>query len=103
MRFYMLLLASLLLSANLASAGEKKAANTPLSQLVKDLTDKDADVRADAAEELGKKGPAAKKAVPDLITALKDEDEDVRDAAADALGRIGADAKAAIPALITAL
>src|SRR4051794_29604827 len=65
----------------------------PVKDFVKDLTDKDADVRADAADGLGKHGAAAKEAVPALIAALKDPDEDVRDAAADALGRIGLEPK----------
>jgi len=49
--------AVLVFGVDLAPGGEKKGAAPSISQLVKDLSDKDADVRADAAEELGKKGP----------------------------------------------
>jgi hypothetical protein len=67
------------------------------------LKDSDVDVRATAAQALGKIGPAAKKAVPDLLTALRDEDEDVRAAAAAALGKIGPVTKEVVPALTEAL
>jgi HEAT repeat protein len=70
-----------------------------VDQLVKDLGDKDSDIRADAAEALGKKGKEARGAVSALTQALKDADEDVRELAAEALGLIGEDSKAAVPAL----
>ncbi len=49
-----------------------------VSELVKDLKDKSADVRRSAADALGRIGPEAKAAVPALSEALKDEDPDVR-------------------------
>jgi HEAT repeat protein len=67
--------------------------------LITALKDKDAGVRASAAEALWSIGPAAKEAVPDLIVALKDRSPDVRLNSAGALGEMGAEAKDAVPAL----
>jgi HEAT repeat protein len=67
--------------------------------LVKQLKDKDSDVRRKAAKELANAGPEAKPAVPMLIAALKDSDLFVRRFSAQALGAIGEEAKSAIPAL----
>lgn len=103
MRDYLPAIAVLVLFGALAQADEKKTTDLTIPQLIKNLSDKDPDVRADAADELGKKGAVAKKAVPDLIAALKDPEETVRDAAVDALGQIGAAAKDAIPELAKAL
>ena len=100
MRVNLMVCIVVVLLANSASAGGKKAESAPgksVSQLVADLKSKDAEARADAAEALGRKGSDAKDAVPDLIAALKDADENVRDAAADALGKMGPAAKAAVP------
>lgn len=81
-----------------------RARNKRISSLIRYLKwRKNSDKRKNAAAELGKIGPAAKKAVSALIKVLNDEDECVRDAAAEALGKIGAAAKEAIPALIEAL
>src|SRR5262249_247160 len=100
--------AVLVLVVSSVRSDEKKVDPSPsksISQLLKELGNKtDSDIRFDAAEALGKKGPAAKEAVSALIEALKDRDEDVRDAAAEALGLIlkeakAADAKAAVAAL----
>src|SRR5438105_4652779 len=96
---FTLVVAGLVLGSDLAPGGEKKGAAEAISELIKDLSDEDAGIRVDAADELGRKGPAAKAAVMELIRVLKDADEHVRDAAADALGQIGAEAKAAVPAL----
>ena len=49
-----------------------------VSELVKDLKDKRADVRRDAADALVRIGPEAKAVVPALSEALKDEDRNVR-------------------------
>jgi len=67
-----------------------------VESLIKAVKDKDKDVRADAAEALGKiEDP---RAVEPLIQALKDKDEDVRTDAAEALGKIG-DPRAVEPLL----
>ncbi len=63
----------------------------------------DSEIRWNAANTLGKMGPAAKKAVPKLVAAMKDPEPLVREHAAEALGEIGPDAKDAIPALTQAL
>jgi HEAT repeat protein len=67
--------------------------------LVKQLKDKDSDVRRKAAKELANAGPEAKAAVPMLVAALKDSDLFVRRFSAQALGAIGEEAKSAMPAL----
>ncbi len=61
-----------------------------LDELIRNLKDKHAKVRKDAALALGKMGPAAKDAIPALTEALKREYEyeDVRDAAQEALQQI---------------
>jgi HEAT repeat protein len=74
-----------------------------VGELVKQLKDKDADKRREAAEALGKAGKEAKDAVPSLIAALKDSDLFVRLFAATSLGQIGEDAKTVIPALAQSL
>src|SRR5262249_6593096 len=48
----------------------------------------DEDVRAAAADILGKMGPAAKDAVPALLEARNDPDEGVREASGRALDRV---------------
>jgi HEAT repeat protein len=63
----------------------------------------DSEVRWNAAQTLGKIGPAAKQATPKLVAALKDPEPLVREHAAEALGEIGPDAKEAIPELVQAL
>src|SRR5262245_11881699 len=67
------------------------------------LKDRDARVRRQAAEALGKAGPQAKSAVPDLSAALTDKEDIVRAAVATALWGISADAREAVPALVAAL
>jgi HEAT repeat protein len=96
----------LCLGSAVATAGDKKgapAAGTSVAQLVKQLGDKRADIRAAAADALGKRGKQAKDAVPALMKAVKDANDEVRDAAADALGRIGPDAEEAVHVLTEAL
>jgi HEAT repeat protein len=70
-----------------------------VEDLVKQLTDKDPDLRRRAAKELANAGTDAKPAVPVLVAALKDSDLFVRRFSAQALGAIGEDAQAAMPAL----
>jgi HEAT repeat protein len=72
-----------LLQANLAV----KAVN-PLTPLLKDLTDKDPQLRSKAALALGTLGPIASPALPALIKALEDEDVQVRLSVAMAIARI---------------
>jgi HEAT repeat protein len=76
---------------------------TEINRLIKQLTDKNPEVRQKAAFALGKIGPKAEAAVPALSKALKDENFDVRWSAAEALGEIGPKAEAAVPALIESL
>jgi len=57
------------------------------------------EVRALAAEALGRIGPAAAEAVPLLLPALGDESGALRAEAALALGRIGAESQRAVPLL----
>jgi HEAT repeat protein len=70
-----------------------------IEDLIKKLSNKDSDLRRQAAKELSELGPDAKSAVPALTTALEDKDLFVRRFAAEALGKIGPDAKSAVPAL----
>ena len=76
---------------------------TTLDSLIRDLKHKEADVREEAAHQLGEMGPAAKKAVPSLIKLLKDEDCWLPGTAAVALGKIGPSAKKALPQLVVML
>lgn len=76
--------------------------------LIKSLeNNRDAKVRAGAAEDLGHIGAVravdAEPALPALRQALKDKDAGVRRTAAEALGKIAVDAKETVPALIDAL
>ncbi len=70
-----------------------------VSEFLEDLASENPLIRMNAAQTLGRFGPAAAVAVPNLIAALADEFEDVRKYAAIALGKIGPEAKDAIPAL----
>lgn len=72
--------------------------------LIKNLRDKDPEVRRAAAKGLADAGAEAKPAVSALGDAVKkDKDMFVRRFAAQALGALGEDARDAIPALATAL
>jgi HEAT repeat protein len=70
-----------------------------VDDLVKQLKDKDPDMRRKAAKELGDVGADARPAVPALVASLKDNDLFVRRFSAQALGAIGPDAQGALPAL----
>src|SRR5260370_3766385 len=82
-------------AAFLCLIGSVQAAD--VDDLVKQLKDKETDVRRKAAKELADAGPDAKPAVPMLIAALKDSDLFVRRFSAQALGAIGEES--AMPAL----
>jgi ABC-type Mn2+/Zn2+ transport system permease subunit len=70
-----------------------------VAELIHQLEDEHANVRAEAAESLGKKG--AKEALAPLLRALSDSDAGVQEKAAEALATLG-DASA-VPALLAAL
>jgi HEAT repeat protein len=67
--------------------------------ILKGLTDKNAEMRADSARTLGEVGPIGLTAAPALIWLLYDRAPSVRLAAAEALGRLGPLAFIAVPAL----
>jgi HEAT repeat protein len=60
-----------------------------LHDLIVQLSASSARARIRAADQLGRLGAAAEKALPSLLTLLDDPNETVRAAAADALGNIG--------------
>jgi HEAT repeat protein len=74
-----------------------------IDALVKQLKDKDADVRRKAVQELSEAGKDAQSATPALVQALKDNDLFVRRFAAQALGEIEADPKVAAKPLADVL
>jgi hypothetical protein len=90
-------------AAIMADAGTGKTEIDPLPSLLKLLADADPKIRARAADDLGKRGPAAASAESALAAALKDSDRRVRASAALALGNLGAAADSAVPALVAAL
>jgi HEAT repeat protein len=70
---------------------ERSSGGSP-SEVAKKLKDPDANVRAQAAENLRNLGHVATKAaIPDLVIMLGDEDERCRRWAAEALGTLGED------------
>jgi HEAT repeat protein len=75
-------------------------ASSVATDLVASLKDKDKEVRAKAAQALGKLGAKGEIVIPALIVALHDEDNTVRQSAAEALEHFGAAAKKAIPELL---
>jgi HEAT repeat protein len=80
------------------------ATATDADEWIKQLKDKDPEVRRGAAKSLGEApGPDPKPAVEALTLALKDRDLFVRRFAAQSLGEIGPNAKAAAPALVATL
>jgi HEAT repeat protein len=70
-----------------------------VDDLVKQLKDKNADVRRKAAKDLADAGADARPALPVLVAALKDNDLFVRRFSAQAVGAIGPDAVSALPTL----
>jgi HEAT repeat protein len=81
----------------LCLAGSVRAENAVT--LAEKLSDSDATIRRNAADQLGQLGADAKPALSALIKACSDSDLYVRRFAAQALGKIGPDAKDAVPAL----
>jgi HEAT repeat protein len=82
-----------------AGCGGSPARDYSVAGCIKDLEDKDANIRYTAASVLGKYGPEAVSAVPALTKALGDADKNVRVGAAYALAEIGPLANSAVPAL----
>ena len=87
--------------------GEIGAASKPavplITEALRDQSDSEGFLNANAADALGKIGPGAASAVPALIVALGSDDVRLPTRATGALGNIGAEAKAAIPALVEAM
>src|SRR6266436_293168 len=98
-------LAQALWSSSSSVRADDKEPEPPaaVKALAEALQDKDAEVRKNAAQSLGRIGKEAKFAVKALTEALKDTDLDVRGASALALGRIGKEAVSAAPALAEVL
>jgi HEAT repeat protein len=71
--------------------------------LLEALHSPDPEVRAKAANVLGRMGPDARDSVPELIRLLDDPDERVRKTVIRALGRIGPAAQDAVPGLMRTL
>lgn len=95
----LLLILSLLGAGSFASAAgpdtgkqaeqpRRRSSKLLLSTLLASLKDKDENIRAKAAEDIGKLDPPAVDAVPALIRALKDPGPVVRYRAAETLERI---------------
>lgn len=74
-------------------AGTGKPEIDPVPELIRRLASAEPRARARAADELGKRGPAALPAVPALRRALKDRDRRVRASAVLALGGVGGSVK----------
>ncbi len=89
--------------SGLSEAGP--AAATALPELFRALTDRESEIRAEAAEALGSvgRGPTGNEVIPKLIAALKDADHHVRENAVYALLRIGPRTEKVIPAIASAL
>lgn len=73
--------------------------NVSLQKTISDLKSDDAHVRLQAVQELTRRGPAAKSAIPKLIGLFRDKDPLVRYYAAEAVGKMGAEA---VPELLRA-
>jgi HEAT repeat protein len=84
-------LALAVLAAPARGADDEAARKAKVEERIKDLGDKDAQVRRQAVKSLGDMGPEAKEAVPSLIKAFGDPDAGVRFFATNALGKIGRD------------
>ncbi|MFO0810667.1 MAG: HEAT repeat domain-containing protein [Gemmataceae bacterium] len=90
------------LAADDKTAKAPPAKQPPIAEIVKQLEDKDAKVRRQAAHDLGRRNDAA--AVAPLVAVLKkDKDAGVRWTAAESLGALKKLAKAAVPDLLAAL
>lgn len=90
----LLVLPSLLLCAC------KQRSDRSVPELARQLRDRSAARRVEAAEALAGLGPRAARAVPELIKALDDRDVRVKRRAAAALGKIGPAALPAFSALV---
>jgi HEAT repeat protein len=81
----------------------EKTALAQAGQEIRDLThqlrETDQFVAVPAAQTLGRKGPAARLAIPSLALALGHANKWIREAAARALGEMGREAKVVRPAL----
>jgi len=96
---YAALLAALICVAEapLLAAEEPSIDGKPLGAWIQALRDKNFLVRIQAADAIGRLGPAAKAAIPDLVCSFRDAVPPVADVSAYALGKIGPEA---IPSLI---
>ena len=99
MRFDGWLLMGMLLTAGCGPAAPTLAGGKPVSHWLEALHAADPKERGEAAEELGRVGPADPSACPALIAALQDPDARVRGKAVVGLVQCGPAAKAAAPAL----
>lgn len=88
---------------DVAAAALGRIGRAAVPSLTQALSNRDPEVRKEAALVLARIGPDAFQAVPDLTALLDDENEEVRKAAARALGQIGPDAAEAVPALMRLL
>ena len=86
---------------NVVGLGAGDATDAP--PLIKVLREGDARARADAAEELGRIGPAAAAALPVLREAFKDPDAQVRLTAALAVAQVNPKERSAVPVLVAGL
>lgn len=85
-------------------AAAKDLGSDLVATSIRDLNDKSARVRANAATNLHNIGPSASGAVPKLVSMLSTErDADVRLDVADAIGAAGRQSPEAVPALIRLL
>jgi S1-C subfamily serine protease len=74
-----------------------------LTDLIRDLSEKDPQVRVHALVAMSELGPAARPALPALVKATNDKEEVVRRHALDVLEKIGTPAVSDLPVLIEAL
>lgn len=86
-----------------AVVGDGPADPKDMPALTAGLRHEQAQVRREAATDLGLMGPPAKEAIADLVKALQDADELVRVTAAAALLKIDATRKDALPVLMAGL
>src|SRR4051812_23637401 len=92
----------LLVVVPLACDAKSKTTATNLEQLRSQLKSSDPMARRQAAEAIGKLGPAAASALDDLVAVLFDSDDVVRVNAATAIWSMGKEAKPALAALARA-